>query len=215
VLRRIIRRAIRHGYKLGCKRPFFHSSWPVVSCDGRGLSGTGRKPRPKVEQVLKQEEERFAETLEHGMAVLEARCEGGAKQVDGPRGLQAVRHLRLPARPHGRRARERGFTVDEAGFDAAMEPQREQARAAASSRWTVHWIYSGAASTFHGYEQLAVPQAKVLALYKDGASVQSLSAGDPGVVVLDHTPFYAESGGQVGDAGTLTNGSSSKPPNSP
>jgi alanyl-tRNA synthetase len=206
VLRRIIRRAIRHGYKLGQSKPFFHTlvadlarvmgeAYPeLVAAQGR------------VEQVLKQEEERFAETLEHGMAVLEGAMQKEDRMLDGSTVFKLYDTYGFPLDLTADIARERGFTVDFAGFEAEMEQQRNRARAA--SRFTMQTAvdYTGQATEFHGYDTLRV-DAEVLAIYRDGSSVQQVEAGDSAVVVLDRTPFYAESGGQVGDAGQIVSGS--------
>jgi alanyl-tRNA synthetase len=210
VLRRIIRRAIRHGYKLGRKSPFFHKMVPdLVRQMGAAYPNLQAKA-DAVAATLKAEEERFYETLENGMQILDAALAGGGKQVPGDVAFKLHDTYGFPLDLTADVCRERGVTVDEAGFAAAMDKQKEQARAAGKFKMDRALEYGGAPSTFHGYEQLVVAEAKVLALYKDGAPVQQLTAGEAGVVVLDHTPFYAESGGQVGDAGELTNGQSSK-----
>jgi alanyl-tRNA synthetase len=210
VLRRIVRRAIRHGYKLGRKAPFFHKLVPVLVQQMGAAYPNLQARADAVMATLKAEEERFYETLEHGMGILDAALAGGAKQVPGDVAFKLHDTYGFPLDLTADVCRERGVTVEEAGFNAAMDRQKEQARAAGKFKMDRALEYSGAASTFHGYEQLAVAEAKVLALYKDGAPVQALAAGEQGVVVLDHTPFYAESGGQVGDAGVLKSGEGSK-----
>jgi alanyl-tRNA synthetase len=202
VLRRIIRRAIRHGYKLGQTRPFFHR----LVDDLVAVMGDAYPELPaaatRVKQVLLQEEERFAETLEHGMAVLDAALHAGSQVIDGETAFRLYDTYGFPFDLTADVARERGVSVDAAGFDAAMERQRERARSASKFASQTGLEYQGAATEFHGYERVKY-SGKVLALYRDGSAVQQLRAGDSGVVVLDHTPFYAESGGQVGDRGVL------------
>jgi alanyl-tRNA synthetase len=203
VLRRIIRRAIRHGYRLGQTQPFFHR---VVDDLARTMGGaypelTSAKTR--VAQVLKQEEERFAETLENGMRVLEGALTREDRMLDGETVFQLYDTFGFPVDLTADIARERGVRVDYAGFEAAMERQRERARAASKFTAAAGVEYSGAATEFHGYDTLAL-EAKVVALYdREGVQAQELSGGEAGVVVLDRTPFYAESGGQVGDSGEL------------
>jgi alanyl-tRNA synthetase len=203
VLRRIIRRALRHGYKLGRKEPFFHR---LVADLARAMGDAYPElvaARERVAQVLAQEEERFGETLEHGMAILEQALARGDRQLDGETAFRLYDTFGFPLDLTADVCRERGVAVDEAGFDAAMSRQREQARAAGKFRAAAGLDYEGEATVFQGYERLAVPQARVVALYVGGASVAAIHAGQDGVVVLDRTPFYAESGGQVGDAGEL------------
>ncbi|MBN9425123.1 MAG: alanine--tRNA ligase, partial [Burkholderiales bacterium] len=203
VLRRIIRRALRHGYKLGRTQPFFYR----LVADLDAVMGQAypelTAARERVAQVLKQEEERFGETLEHGMVILEQALAGGAKQLDGETAFKLYDTYGFPLDLTADVCRERGIGVDEAGFDAAMERQREQARAAGKFKMAAGLEYAGVNTEFKGYEQLALDDAHVVALYADGVSVPALQAGQPGVVVLDRTPFYAESGGQVGDAGRI------------
>jgi alanyl-tRNA synthetase len=202
VLRRIIRRAIRHGYKLGCKEPFFHR----LVADLSQAMGKAYPELPaaagRVAEVLRAEEERFAETLEHGMALLEAALASPVKRLDGETAFRLYDTFGFPLDLTADICRERGFVLDQAGFDAAMARQREQARAASKFVMKGALEYSGAATAFHGYDTL-VYEGTILALYKDGTEVNELAVGEAGVVVLDHTPFYAESGGQVGDRGLL------------
>jgi len=206
VLRRIIRRAIRHGYKLGCKRPFFHT----LVADLARVMGEAYPElvaaRAKAEQVLKQEEERFAETLEHGMAVLEGAMQKEDRMLDGSTVFKLYDTFGFPLDLTADIARERGFTVDFAGFEAEMEQQRNRARAASRFQMHAGVEYTGQPTEFRGYDMLDL-DAEVLALYRDGSSVDRVEAGESAVVVLDRTPFYAESGGQVGDAGELVAGS--------
>ncbi|MEW5944170.1 MAG: alanine--tRNA ligase [Pseudomonadota bacterium] len=203
VLRRIIRRAVRHGYKLGRKQPFFHL---LVEDLAKAMGKAYPElvaARDRVAAVLKQEEERFAETLEHGMGVLEEALKKDASRLDGDTAFKLYDTFGFPLDLTADIARERGFTVDFAGFESAMQAQRERARAA--SRFTMQGMieYAGQPTEFHGYETLQL-EARVLALYKEGVSVNSIQAGERAVVVLDRTPFYAESGGQVGDRGELS-----------
>jgi len=203
VLRRIIRRAIRHGYKLGQTQPFFHQ---VVAdlCQVMGQAYPELvSVQERVTQILKQEEERFAETLEHGMKVLELALTREDKMLDGETVFQLYDTYGFPVDLTADIARERGLRVDYAGFEAAMAQQRERARAASKFQMGVAVEYRGAKTEFHGYDTLALEDARVIALYCDGSSVNSIAAGTAAVVVLDRTPFYAKSGGQVGDAGEL------------
>jgi alanyl-tRNA synthetase len=203
VLRRIIRRAIRHGYRLGQTQPFFHR---VVDDLARTMGGGYpelKSAKTRVSQVLKQEEERFAETLENGMRVLEGALTREDRMLDGETVFQLYDTFGFPVDLTADIARERGVRVDYAGFEAAMEHQRERARAASKFTAAAGVEYSGAATEFHGYDTLAL-EARVVALYnREGVQVQELSGGDAGTTVLDRTPFYAESGGQVGDCGEL------------
>ena len=202
VLRRIIRRAIRHGYKLGQSQPFFHR----LVADLAAVMGEAYPElvaaQEAVAGVLRQEEERFAETLENGMVVLEAALHQEDRMLDGETVFRLYDTYGFPMDLTADIARERGVAVDLAGFEHAMEQQRERARAA--SRFTAQGSveYRGEATEFLGYESLHL-EGRIVALYRDGVAVSSLEAGESGVVVLDRTPFYAESGGQVGDRGEL------------
>ncbi len=205
VLRRIARRAIRHGYKLGARKPFFHKLVSaLVDVMGDAYPELHRE-QARVTEVLKQEEERFFQTIANGMEILESALAGGGAQFDGELAFKLHDTYGFPLDLTADVCRERGVTVDSAAFDAAMNRQREQARAAGKFKMAAGLEYSGAPTTFHGYEQLQRDGAQVTAVYVDGASVPSARAGDDVVVVLDHTPFYAESGGQVGDSGELRN----------
>ncbi len=203
VLRRIVRRAIRHGYRLGQTQPFFHR---IVDDLARAMGGAYpelQAAKARVAQVLKQEEERFAETLENGMRVLEGALTREDRMLDGETVFQLYDTFGFPVDLTADIARERGVRVDYAGFEAAMERQRERARAASKFTAAAAVEYSGAATEFHGYDTLAL-EAKVVALYnREGVQVPELPGGEAGIVVLDRTPFYAESGGQVGDGGEL------------
>ncbi|TMG77461.1 MAG: alanine--tRNA ligase [Betaproteobacteria bacterium] len=203
VLRRIVRRAIRHGYKLGRKEPFFHRLVPDLARAMGGAYPELRRAEERVTQVLKAEEERFAETLENGMKVLEGALHREDRMLDGETVFQLYDTYGFPVDLTADIARERGIMIDHAGFEAAMERQRERARAAGKFKREAGVEYSGRATEFRGYDALALDDAKVTALYKEGTSVLAIAAGDAAAVVLDKTPFYAESGGQVGDAGEL------------
>ncbi|QOJ24713.1 MAG: alanine--tRNA ligase [Gammaproteobacteria bacterium] len=202
VLRRIIRRAIRHGYKLGQKQPFFHQLVEDLSqAMGRAYPElTAAKTR--VAAVLLQEEERFAETLENGMQILEAALSQNSKTLDGETAFRLYDTFGFPIDLTADIARERNITVDHAGFEQAMARQREQARAANKFAMQEGLDYKGGQTTFYGYDRLQ-HEGQVLAIYKQGSAVDFVEAGDEAVVVLDQTPFYAESGGQVGDCGEL------------
>jgi alanyl-tRNA synthetase len=206
VLRRITRRAIRHGYKLGARVPFFHKIvGELVQQMGEAYPEL-RQSQGRVTEVLKQEEERFFQTIARGMDILDEALATGVQQIDGETAFKLHDTYGFPVDLTADVCRERGVTVDQAGFDAAMARQRDQARAAGKFKMAAGLAYSGQATTFHGYEHLVCQTSQVVALYVDGSPVQTAAAGDDVVVVLDHTPFYAESGGQAGDAGELRNG---------
>ncbi|PQA82385.1 alanine--tRNA ligase [Limnohabitans sp. TS-CS-82] len=208
VQRRIIRRAIRHGYLLGQKKPFFHKLVPdLVKLMGDAYPNMASQAE-RIASVLKAEEERFFETLEVGMSILDAALQGGAKVLPGEVAFKLHDTYGFPLDLSADVCRERGLSVDEAGFAAAMEKQKSQARAAGKFKMDKALEYTGAGNAFVGYDDLKAT-AKVVAVYLDGNSVAELKHGQAGVVVLDTTPFYAESGGQVGDAGVLVSGSAS------
>ena len=208
VQRRIIRRAIRHGYLLGQKKPFFHKLVPdLVKLMGDAYPNMANQAE-RIASVLKAEEERFFETLEVGMSILDAALQGGAKVLPGEVAFKLHDTYGFPLDLSADVCRERGLSVDEAGFAAAMEKQKSQARAAGKFKMDKALEYTGAGNAFVGYDDLQT-KAKVVAVYLDGNSVAELKHGQTGVVVLDTTPFYAESGGQVGDAGVLVSGSAS------
>jgi len=208
VLRRIARRAIRHGYKLGARKAFFHQIVHELVVQMGDAYPELRQSEARVTEVLRQEEERFFQTIANGMEILEAALATGAQQIDGETAFKLHDTYGFPVDLTADVCRERGVTVDQAGFDAAMNRQREQARAAGKFKMAAGLDYKGTPTTFHGYEELAHEGAKVTAVYVDGALVAAAKAGDDAVVVLDHTPFYAESGGQVGDSGELRNNTS-------
>ncbi|MCT9070868.1 alanine--tRNA ligase [Cupriavidus gilardii] len=210
VLRRIVRRAIRHGYKLGRKTPFFHKLVADLVAQMGEAYPELAEAEPRVVEVLKAEEERFFETIENGMSILDAaladlKAKGGT-MLDGELAFKLHDTYGFPLDLTQDVCREQQVSVDEAAFDAAMTRQREQARAAGKFKMAAGLEYTGAKTTFHGYEKLALNDAKVVALYVDGASVDTMQPGQTGVVVLDHTPFYAESGGQAGDQGEIRAG---------
>ncbi len=205
VLRRIVRRAIRHGYQLGQKEPFFHRLVEDLDRQMGDAYPELRREKARVAQVLLAEEQRFGETLENGMRMLEQALRGGTRVLDGHSAFTLYDTFGFPLDLTADIARERGVTVDETGFDRAMDAQRERARAASQFKSGEVLAYTGPKTAFRGYESLS-EEARVVALYKDGARVASLSTGERGVVVLDRTPFYAESGGQVGDRGELSKG---------
>jgi alanyl-tRNA synthetase len=220
VLRRIIRRAIRHGYKLGAREAFFYRMVPDL-VEQMGLAYPELvTEQVRVKGILKLEEERFFATIENGMAILESELqtvrpepvEGQAVHgstssprtavLSGETAFKLHDTFGFPLDLTADVCREHGVTVDVAAFDAAMAQQKEQARAAGKFKMAANLEYEGPVTTFHGYDTLE-HKGNVLALYKDGAPVNELNEGDTGVVVLDDTPFYAESGGQVGDSGEL------------
>ena len=205
VLRRIARRAIRHGYKLGARKPFFYQLVPALVKEMGDAYPELRAAQDKVSEVLKQEEERFFQTIANGMEILDGALTGGAKVVDGETAFRLHDTFGFPLDLTADVCRERGVTVDGEGFEVAMQKQRDQARAAGKFKVAQGLDYKGAPTQFHGYETLKHEGAKITALYMDGSAVPSVKAGDAAVVVLDNTPFYAESGGQVGDKGELRN----------
>ncbi|QWE14264.1 alanine--tRNA ligase [Polynucleobacter sp. AP-Sving-400A-A2] len=205
VLRRITRRAIRHGYKLGARKPFFYQLVPALVKEMGQAYPELQAAQDKVSEVIKQEEERFFQTIANGMEILEGALASGAKTVDGETAFRLHDTFGFPLDLTADVCRERDVTVDAEGFDLAMQKQRDQARAAGKFKVAQGLEYSGKPTQFHGYDTLKHEGAKVTALYVDGSAVQSIKAGDAAVIVLDNTPFYAESGGQVGDKGELSN----------
>jgi alanyl-tRNA synthetase len=206
VLRRIIRRAIRHGWKLGARSAFFHRMVPDLVTEMGAAYPELASGKARVMEVLKQEEDRFFATIEHGMAILEAELElmekTGATMFNGETAFKLHDTYGFPLDLTADICRERKMAVDSAAFDAAMARQKEQARAAGKFKMAANLDYAGPATRFHGYEGLEA-KGNILALYRDGTPVNELIEGEMGVVVLDDTPFYAESGGQVGDVGEL------------
>ena len=204
VLRRIIRRAIRHGYQLGQKQPFFYELVEDLSkVMGQAYPELVAK-KGTIGEILRFEEERFAETLEHGMKVLEFELNRTNKVLNGETTFWLYDTFGFPVDLTADIVRERGITIDHAGFEQAMARQREQARAANKFTMQEGIEYNGSQTTFYGYEALQ-HEGQVLAIYKQGSPVEFIEAGDEAVVVLDQTTFYAESGGQVGDCGEILN----------
>jgi alanyl-tRNA synthetase len=218
VLRRIIRRAVRHGYKLGIEEPFFYKLVPVLEREMSSAYPELSRGRELAERVLKQEEERFAETLANGMELLEAEIaklagaqaagQDAAAVIPGETVFKLYDTYGFPADLTADIARERGLGIDQAGFDAAMEEQRRRSQEA--SKFGVD-LRGGATvdarTAFQGYEGLE-SKGRVVALLKGGHAVAELRTGESGEIVLDRTPFYAEAGGQVGDTGELTGAAS-------
>ena len=206
VLRRIIRRAIRHGYKLGARQAFFHKLVPDLVAEMGDAYPELTRTQAKVMEVLKQEEDRFFATIEHGMAILEGELaemdKAGNVVFDGETAFKLHDTYGFPLDLTADVCRERAVSVDSDAFEVAMARQKEQARAAGKFKLATNLEYEGPPTSFHGYDTLEAG-ANVLALYKDGVAVNELAEGEVGVVVLDDTPFYAESGGQVGDRGEL------------
>ena len=205
VLRRIARRAMRHGYKLGQKKPFFYK----LVDDLAGVMGDAFpeivQSKERVKAVLKQEEERFGETLEKGMEILEAALNAHPQRLDGDTAFKLSDTYGFPIDLTADIGRERGFDVDLAGFEKAMSGQQERSRAGSKFKAGAALSYEGAKTQFRGYDTMS-EDGRVVALYRGGTAVDRLGAGEEGVVVLDRTPFYAESGGQVGDCGELAKG---------
>jgi alanyl-tRNA synthetase len=202
VLRRIIRRALRHGHKLGQTRPFFYKLVEDLDKEMGAAYPELTEAKERVAQVLKAEEERFGETLENGMKILEAQLAKDSKNLDGATAFTLYDTYGFPLDLTADICRERGVTLDEAGFAAAMEQQKKTARAAGKFKMAAKVEYAGEKTKFVGYDSL-VHNSHVTALYAEGVSVQELKAGQDAIVVLDTTPFYAESGGQVGDHGEI------------
>jgi len=202
VLRRIIRRALRHGHKLGQTKPFFYKLVADLDLEMGEAYPELRGVKERVAQTLKAEEERFGETLENGMKILEAQLAKDPNKLDGGTAFTLYDTYGFPLDLTADICRERNITLDEEGFAAAMEQQKKTARAAGKFKMAANVEYAGEKTKFVGYEALA-HNTHVLALYADGVSVQELQAGQAGIVVLDTTPFYAESGGQVGDQGVI------------
>jgi alanyl-tRNA synthetase len=202
VLRRIIRRAIRHGYKLGVRSAFFNKIVPdLVAAMGSAYPELVSNQN-RIEDILKQEEDRFFETIENGMAILETELANTKEIFNGETAFKLHDTYGFPLDLTADICRERDVKVDTAAFDAAMARQKEQARSAGKFKMAANLEYDGIATTFYGYEKLETA-GQVTALYKDGVAVTKLNEGDQGVVVLNNTPFYAESGGQIGDCGEV------------
>ena len=202
VLRRIIRRAVRHGYKLGQSKPFFHKLVADLVKEMGDAYPELKEKQVQIEEALKNEESRFAQTLETGMALLENALAKGGKTLDGEIIFKLYDTYGFPYDLTADICRERNIDLDEAGFEREMEAQRARARAAQSFKANAQLPYEGQDTKFKGYSERQT-ESKVLALYKDGEQVNELNEGDSGAVVIDFTPFYAESGGQVGDVGYI------------
>ena len=204
VLRRIIRRALRHGYQLGKSTPFFHTLVADLVQEMGAAFPELAKAAERVSSVIRQEEVRFQETLVNGMRILNdelsALPKGG--QLDGQTAFRLYDTFGFPFDLTADVCRERGFSVDQAGYDSAMAQQKAQAKASGKFKMAANLQYEGAQTQFKGYEQLQSP-ATVQALYVDGTAVDVVQEGQDAIIVLDTTPFYAESGGQVGDSGVL------------
>ncbi|HEX8738592.1 MAG TPA: alanine--tRNA ligase [Casimicrobiaceae bacterium] len=203
VLRRIVRRAIRHGYQLGQRQPFFHRLVDALDREMGEAYPELTRDKTRVAEVLKAEEDRFGETIEHGMRMLDHALASGAKRLDGETAFTLYDTYGFPLDLTADVCRERGVTVDTEGFERAMDVQRDRARAASQFKGGAMLAYDGPKTRFRGYETTS-DEGRIVALYRDGVRVESLSGGERGVVVLDRTPFYAESGGQVGDRGELS-----------
>ncbi len=207
VLRRIIRRALRHGWKLGKKGTFFHTLVAALVAEMGAAYPELKQKQSLVETALKAEEERFAETLEQGMKVFEDVVSRSKQRIAGVDAFRLYDTYGFPVDLTADIARERGLDVDMAGFEQAMEAQRELARGASSfggaAMLSAELVKQLAPTNFLGYDTLAAKDLRVLAIVRDGAPLAALSEGETATVILDRTPFYAESGGQVGDHGVL------------
>ena len=210
VLRRITRRAIRHGYKLGARTPFFYRLVSALAKEMGQAYPDLLVQQEKITEVIKQEEERFFQTIANGMEILEqALSELGTnsltKSLDGAIAFKLHDTFGFPLDLTADVCRERNLQVDEAGFDVAMNQQRSLARAAGKFKMAQGLEYKGIPTEFLGYDHLSIEKATVQAIYIDGSQVTELKSGEDAVIVLDQTPFYAESGGQIGDQGELRN----------
>jgi alanyl-tRNA synthetase len=208
VLRRIIRRALRHGNKLGQKNPFFYKLIPDLVSEMGVAYPELTEAADRVAKVLKQEEERFGETLENGMKILEAALAKNPGQLDGKTAFALYDTYGFPLDLTADICRERDVALDESGFHEAMEKQKSTARAAGKFEMAAAIEYSGPKTQFTGYDNLT-DTAKILALYVNGASVKDIAAGQEATIVLDRSPFYAESGGQAGDVGLIESSAAS------
>ena len=205
VLRRIIRRAIRHGYKIGIDKVFFYRLAPVLALEMRDVYPELKKTLANVEKVLKREEQRFAQTLDQGMGLLEEAITNlKGNQIDGETVFKLYDTYGFPVDLTADVARERDLTIDMPGFEAEMTKQRDRARSAGDFKVSQKGVDISDATEFLGYEQLE-NSSSVQALIKDGELVDSIESGDNAIIVLAQSSFYGESGGQVGDSGTLSN----------
>ncbi|MDC9726207.1 MAG: alanine--tRNA ligase [Candidatus Thioglobus sp.] len=204
VLRRIIRRAIRHGHKIGIEKTFFYRLAPVLALEFKEAYPELKKSLANVEKVLKREEERFAQTLDQGMGILEAAIANlTGNEIDGETVFKLYDTYGFPVDLTADVARERSLTIDMPGFEAEMTKQRDRARSAGDFKTTQKGVDVSEVTEFLGYEQLE-NSSSVQALIKNGELVDSIEAGDHGIIVLAQSSFYGESGGQVGDSGTLS-----------
>lgn len=205
VLRRIIRRAVRHGYKLGCKQAFFHLLVGDLAKEMGQAYPQLIEKHTQISEILQQEETRFAQTLETGMALLETALEKDSQSLSGEVIFKLYDTYGFPYDLTADIARERNISLDEEGFEREMAAQRARARAAQNFKANTQLNYEGTDTEFRGYSERQ-SESKILALYKDGEAVEQLHAGEAGAIVIDFTPFYAESGGQVGDVGYIFTG---------
>ncbi|MGN0917969.1 MAG: alanine--tRNA ligase [Oxalobacter sp.] len=203
VLRRIIRRALRHGYKLGQTKPFFYTLVDALVKEMGIAYPELVEAGDHVKAVLRHEEERFSETLDNGMKILESALSAGGKVLDGETAFTLYDTYGFPLDLTEDICRERQISVDEDGFNTAMEKQKETARASGKFKMAAVLDYDGEKTTFTGYTHLT-ETGTVVALYRKGVPVERIEKGQEGVIVLDRTPFYAEMGGQVGDTGVLS-----------
>ena len=208
VLRRIIRRALRHGNKLGQKKPFFYKLIPDLVNEMGAAYPELEEAADRVAKVLKQEEERFGETLENGMKILEASLAKNPGQLDGKTAFTLYDTYGFPLDLTADICRERDVSLDESGFHEAMERQKSTARAAGKFEMATAIEYAGPKTQFTGYDTLT-DTAKILALYVNGVSVKDIAAGQEAIIVMDRSPFYAESGGQAGDVGLIESSAAS------
>ena len=202
VLRRIIRRAIRHGYKLGARKAFFHNMVADLVREMGSAYPELKTEQTRITNTLKNEEDRFFETIENGMAILETELANTKDIFNGETAFKLHDTYGFPLDLTADICRERNVKVDTAAFDGAMARQKDQARSAGKFKMAANLEYDGIATTFYGYDNLETV-GQITALYKDGSAVKQLNEGDQGVIVLNNTPFYAESGGQVGDNGVI------------
>lgn len=205
VLRRIIRRALRHGHKLGQSKPFFYKLVADLSIEMGSAYPELEEAKDRVAQMLKAEEERFGETLETGMKILEAQLAKNSQGLDGATAFTLYETYGFPPDLTADICRERNIAFDQAGYDAALKESQDLARTGGKTAKASKVEYAGEKNKFVGYDNLSF-SSKIVALYADGTQVAELKAGQAGIVVLDTTPFYAESGGQVGDQGVIAAG---------
>jgi alanyl-tRNA synthetase len=208
VLRRIIRRALRHGHKLGQTKPFFYKLVADLAIEMGSAYPELEEAKELVANMLQAEEERFGETLENGMKILEAQLSKDSTRLDGATAFTLYETYGFPPDLTADICRERGIAFDQAGYDAALKQSQDLAKAGGKDKKDSKVEYAGEKNKFVGYDSL-VHNSRIVALYAEGTAVQELKAGQSGIVVLDTTPFYAESGGQVGDQGVIGSGAGS------